>query len=186
MLLDQTGFFFVVLFGSSNISPRASPRVGAKDATARSPNPGMQSPIDHEERREEGPSSMKTKRPRVHDPPTHPHINTPDLALCALVNQLPYAVTHAPRRAAPTTRSPIHHGPSRCKHWPSCAGVPRAMSEQEPGILTSSKPWPSGIGHQTQGSALACDALKFEDLILNSQSPCSMPATARHSEQSKQ
>jgi hypothetical protein len=42
---------------------------------------------------------MKTKRPRVHDPPTHPHINTPDLALCALVNQLPYAVTHAPRRA---------------------------------------------------------------------------------------
>jgi hypothetical protein len=49
--------------------------------------------------------------------------HTPGLALCALMIQLPHAVTHAP--PVPTTQSPIHHGSSRHRHRPNCAGEPR-------------------------------------------------------------
>lgn len=63
-----------------------------------------------------------------------------------------------------------------------------ACSRRASAWQTSSRPWPSGIGHQDsaiQGSTLACDTLKSKDSIPNSQSPCSMSATARHSGQSR-
>jgi len=70
------------------------------------------------------------------------------------VIQLPHAVTACAARA----NYSIADSPWPLAMQASAELCWRATSEQELGILTSSWPWPSGIGHQIQGSALACDA----------------------------